>query len=326
MELTLEYRLEIRLHALSGYLYHVSDAVLAAHFEFVEVFSDQLKAVVFHFGHLLRLYQLAAVHSGTVEFHLHIAFADDLAFERTGKGHRDIDLGDLDLDVAGLQGGRVELADVLLDDQALRYPEDVLGFVGDYRETKGDGACAGCHDHIIQRFERVDEGRYTLEGVLHQACRVARLDVAEDQRCTYRYGYCVDYAGHVLAQWDHTHVGSGLVSDFCTLVDDTAHQGYQDTLCLVALYQFHAFFCCGGCAQDNGYARDVAGYQRHAQLTDHSIRKVAVAGLLIGGSSVDVFQYFDELCAQSGGHTGHEGVVQAFFSGHQGFHHAQRFF
>ena len=102
------------------------------------------------------------------------------------------------------RGGRVELADVLLDDQALRYPEDVLGFVGDYRETKGDGARAGCHDHIIQRFERVDEGRYTLEGILHQACRVARLDVAEDQRCTYRYGYCVDYAGHVLAQWDHT--------------------------------------------------------------------------------------------------------------------------
>src|SRR5699024_2148191 len=112
---------------------------------------------------------------------------------------------------------------------------------------------------------RVDEGRYTLEGVLHQACRVARLDVAEDQRCTYRYGYCVDYAGHVLAQWDHTHVGSGLVSDFCTLVDDTAHQGHQDTLCLVALYQLHPFFCGGGCAQDNGYARDVAGYQRHAQ-------------------------------------------------------------
>src|SRR5699024_12142090 len=44
VELTLEYRLEIRLHALSGYLYHVGDAVLAAHFEFVEVFSDQLKA------------------------------------------------------------------------------------------------------------------------------------------------------------------------------------------------------------------------------------------------------------------------------------------
>src|SRR5699024_10151753 len=106
VELTLEYRLEIRLHALSGYLYHVGDAVLAAHFEFVEIFSDQLKAVVFHFGHLFRLYQLAAVHSGTVEFHLHIAFPDDLAFECAGKGHRDIDLGDLDLDVAGLQGGR----------------------------------------------------------------------------------------------------------------------------------------------------------------------------------------------------------------------------
>ena len=34
--------------------------------------------------------------------------------------------------------------------------------------------------------------------------------------------------------------------------------------------------------QDNGYARDVAGYQRHAQLTDDSIRQMAVAGFLIG--------------------------------------------
>ena len=122
---------------------------------------------------------------------------------------------------------------------------------------------------------------------------------------------------------DHTYVGAGLIAQLRTLVHDAAYQRYQDTLCLIALHQVHALLRGGSRSQDNSYARDVAGYQRHAQLTDDSIRQMAVAGFLIGLRPVDVFQNFNELGAQRGSYTGHERVIQTFFPGHQGLYHTQ---
>ena len=81
VELTLDNRLEIGLHVLSSYLHHVSDGVLASKLHLVHIRSDDGDLVVFDLGSLFGLNQLAAVYTGTVEFHLHIAAADDLAFK-----------------------------------------------------------------------------------------------------------------------------------------------------------------------------------------------------------------------------------------------------
>ena len=92
--------------------------------------------MILHLAQLLGANQLQAGLPGAVELHLHVAPADDLAlavFERKfhayincmegvmhtgqrdvialeggGEGHGDVNLGDLDLDVPGLQGGGVE--------------------------------------------------------------------------------------------------------------------------------------------------------------------------------------------------------------------------
>ena len=96
------------------------------------------------------LNQLEAVHTGAVHFHLHIAAADDLAFESGGEGHGDIDLGDLQLDVAGLQRGGIPLLGVQLLDQGLGNPEHILGLVGDNGEAQADGTGTVGDDLISQ--------------------------------------------------------------------------------------------------------------------------------------------------------------------------------
>ena len=101
--------------------------------------------------------QLEAVLAGAVDLDLHVALADDLAFERRSEGDRNVDRGDLDLDVARLEGGSVELADVLLHDEALRDAVDVLGLVRNDREAEGNGASAAGDDDVVQGLEGVDE-------------------------------------------------------------------------------------------------------------------------------------------------------------------------
>src|SRR5699024_5608229 len=97
VEFTLEYRLEVGLHALSCNLYHRCDAVFASNFEFVEVRSDHFDLVIFYLRHIFGLYQLTAVYTGTVEFYLHSAAADDLAFKCGREGNRNVDVCDLDI-------------------------------------------------------------------------------------------------------------------------------------------------------------------------------------------------------------------------------------
>ena len=97
----------------------------------------------------------------------------------------------------------------------------------------------------------------------------------------------------------------------------------SDTLRLVALYQIHCFFLARSSTQDNRYARDVSRYQRHAQLTDRSVRQMSAAGLFIRSLVIDIFQDFDELRTEGCSHAAHERVVQSLFPGHQGLDHAQ---
>ena len=309
MELTLDNRLEIGLHGFSGNINHICDAVLASQLHLVHIRSHDGDLVILYLGSVFGLYQLGAVHTGSVELYLHVTTADNLTFKSGSKCHRDIDLGNFDLNVACLQGSSIELAYILLHNQALGYAEDILGLVGDYREAQSDSAGSAGNDHIIQRREGIDECRYTLHGVLHQSFGIARCDISKNQSSSQSYGYHMDYRGYILAQGDYTHIGSGVHAGLSHLIADTAYQSYQDTLCLIGFYQIHAFLYGGSGTQDNSYARDVSGYQRHTQLTDYSVRQMAVQRLLIGSRAVDIFQNLNELRAQSSGNTGHKRVV-----------------
>ena len=325
VEFTLEYRLEVGLHALSCNLYHICDAVFASNFEFVEVRSDHFDLVIFYLRHIFGLYQLTAVYTGTVEFYLHIAAADDLAFKCGRERNRNVDVCDLDLNIACFQRSRVEFADVFLDDQALRNRRNILVIVGDYREAKCDRACSACNDHVIQRLKCIDECRYTVFCISHQRACIARSDVSEDQRCTDRYRNYMDHRSNVLAQRDHADICACLVAQFLALIDDTAYQCYQDTLCLIALHQIYAFLRARSGTKDNCNTRDIAGYQRHTKLTDHCVAQMSVARLFVWLCAVDVFDRLDKLCAECSCNTGHKYVVQFVFSGHQRFYNAERF-
>ena len=136
----------------------------------------------------------------------------------------------------------------------------------------------------------------------------------------------MDHAGHVASQRDNTHCRAHVQACLQTLVDHSAHQRYQNTLCLIALDQLYRFFLGRSRAQDNRHARDISGYQRHAQLTDRRVHQMAAAGLFVRSFVVDIFQDFDELCAECRSHAAHERVVQSFFPGHQGLYYAQGLF
>ena len=136
----------------------------------------------------------------------------------------------------------------------------------------------------------------------------------------------MDNRSNVFAQGDHTHIGAGLVSLLLQLIDDSAYQSNQNTLCLIALNQSNCLLRGGSGTQDNGNTGDIAGNQRNTQLTDHGIAQVSIAGLLIGIRAVNVLGSLNKLRAQSGGNTGHEHIVQLVLSGHQGLYHAQSLF
>ena len=279
--------------------------------------------MIFHCGQLFGLYQLEAVFSGTVELYLHIALTDDLALECGREGYRDIDFRDLDLDITRFKRSSVEFVHVFLNDQALRYAEDILGLVGNNRETKCDRACAACYDYIIQRFECINECRHTLEGVLHQVCSITRCYVTEDQSCTKCNRYYMDDGCYILAKRYDTYCIAHVQACFHTLVNNAAYQSHQDTLCLIALHQSHCVFFGRSASEDNSHARDIAGNQRHAQLTDGCICQMSVKRLLIRSCTVDVFQYFDKLCTERCSHAAHKCIVQSLFSGHERFDNAK---
>ena len=228
MEFTLEYRLEVGLHTLSCYFYYITDALFASYRHFVDVRSYQCDLVIFDLRCILCHNQLAAVYTGAVEFNLHIAAADDLTFKCRCECNRNVDVCDLDLDISCFQRSCVEFGNVRLNDQALWNFERI--FVCDYRETKCDRTCSTCNDNRIKRCKCIYKCRYTFHGVFHQACCITRLNVAEDQGCSYCNGYNMYYTCNIFAQRDHTYVCTCFVAKFFTLINDTANQCNQDTL------------------------------------------------------------------------------------------------
>ncbi len=180
VDLPLHDGLEVGLHGLAGHFHGVAERNLGAHGDVVDFGSHDLDLVILHLGGFLGLDQLEAVHPGAVHFHLHVAPADDFAFEGGGEGHGNVDVGDFQLDVPGLQRGGVPLFGVQLLNQGLGNPEHVFGFVGDNGEAQTDSAGAVGDNLVRQGLVGVDKGLHTVHGVLRQGLEVAGLDVAED--------------------------------------------------------------------------------------------------------------------------------------------------
>ena len=307
VEFTLEYGLEVCLHVLSGNFYHVCDRLFASYRELIKVRSDNFDLVIFDLAHIFSMNKLYTVNTGTIELNLHVATADDLTLECGCESNRDIDLGDLDLDVTCFQRCSIEFADVFLYDQALRYTEGL--FVGNYREAKSDSAGTAGNDHFVQRSECVNESRYTVHGIFHQSCSISRCYVTEDQSCTKSYRYYMDNACYISTQRYDTNAVSQFHSLRQALIDTLTYHSYQDTLCLIGFNQLNSLFCCRSLTKDNSNTRDIACYQRYTQLTDDGICQMSVIRLCVRSCAINVFQNFDKLCAQSCSNTAHERIV-----------------
>ena len=184
MEFTLDNRLEVRLHVLSSYFYYVSDAVLASKFHLIYFWTNHCNLMVFYFRKLTCLYKLCTVYAGTIKLNLHFFTTDDLTFKCRCECYRNVDVCNLNLDITSFKRSSVEFADIFLNDQALRYTEDILCLVCNYRESKCDCACSTSYDYVIQRCKCIYECRYTLECVFHQVCSISRCNVTEDQSCS----------------------------------------------------------------------------------------------------------------------------------------------
>ena len=318
VHLTLHDGLEVGLHGLAGDFHGVAQGDLGADGDLVNLGAVHNDLVVFHLGSVPGLHQLEAVHTGAVHFHLHVAAADDLALESGGEGHGDVDVGDLQLDVASLQRGGVPLGSIQLLDQGLGNTEHVLGLVGDNGEAKADSAGAVGDDLIGQGLVSVDKRLDAVHGVLGQRGEVAGGHVTEDQRGTDGHGDNVDNGLHFVAQRHHADVLAQLHAGVEAVLDGVAGEGDQNTLCLIGLGQSHSLGGVFRAADDNGNAGDVAGDQRHAQITDEGVGQVAHFRLGIRLRAVQVLQRFQKLGAQSGCNAAFKGVVEAVVAGHLG--------
>ena len=188
--------------------------------------------VILNLGSIHGLNQLAAVHTGTVELNLHVTTTDDLTLECGCECNRDIDIGDLDLNVTCFKRGSIEFAYVFLYDQALRYAEEFSSLVitGKPRAIAPAPQATITGSSGAKAFTNAGT-RFMVYSI--RAASVARSYVTKDQSRTDCYRYNVDNRGYIFTKRDNTYVSAGLHASLSHLIDDAAYQSYQNTLCLI---------------------------------------------------------------------------------------------
>ena len=311
VELTLEDGLEVGLHVLAADAGDVAQLDGGAGLELVEILAEDGDLVILDVAHVLAGDQLEAVGAGAVGFAVHIAAADDLALERGVEGDGDIHLGDLDLDIAGLEGGLDPVFGLGIDNQALGDLPGVFGLVGDDREAQADGAGAAGQGVVVDRGVGVDESADTIQSVGVHAPVVARLDVAEDHGSAHDQVDDVGDAPDVGADVDDTDVEAAVDAHTLGLVDDAADQEHENTAALIALDHV-AGFLIGGSGPDHDHeAGDVFGNQRQTQGTHFGVGHGAMVLVAVGLGVVDILYDLDDLGAHGGGQAGTEHAVDA---------------
>ena len=117
VELTLQNRLEVRLHLAAGDLHQNGDGQVLALLDIADVRAFEDDLAVLNLVHLLGDQDLHAGGPAAAALHEQIVLADALALKGRAEGHGDVDLGDADLQAAHLDG--------LLDDL-------LVGHIGDH--------------------------------------------------------------------------------------------------------------------------------------------------------------------------------------------------
>ena len=319
VDLTLEDRLKVGLHGLACDLDGVAHGDLGADRDLVDFGAFDHDLVILDLGGVLRGDKLEAVLAGAVDLDLHIALADDLALKCGGEGDGDIDLRDLQLDAAGLNGGVDPVLGVIIDDEGLRNGPHIVVVVGDDREAQLDGAGAAGDSDVIDGLIGVDECVDAVEGVLVEALDVARLDGAEDHGCAHDQRNDMADGPDLFADGNDTDGEAHGKTGFHSLLDDAADQEDENAAGLVALDRLDRFLGGGSRPDHDDEAGDIAGDKGNAQLTDLCVGEMAViVRALVRGLGLDIFAGFDHFSGDGGADAGLEDGVGARLTQHHG--------
>ena len=319
VELALEHALEVALHGLAGDLDDVRDRDLRADFELVEVRALQRDAVILDLVRFLGANQLDAVHAGAVHLDLHVLLADDLALVGGGEGDRDVDVRDLDLDIARLERGVDPVLGVGIDDQRLRHGPHVVGVVGDDREAHLDRAGAAGDGDVIDRRVGIDEREDALHGVLVEGVVIAGLGRAENHRRASDQRDDVTDRPDVRTDRHTAHAETGRHARFVDLIDDAADHKHEDAAGLIALHGLNRFFHARRRADHDDEAGDVARDQRNAQFANFRVGEVTmILGALVGCRAAGILARFDDFRRHRGSDAGGEDRLRAVFTRHHG--------
>ena len=324
VDLTLEDRLEVGLHILACDLDGVAHGDLGADRDLVDFGAFDHDLVILDLGGVLRGDELEAVLAGAVDLDLHVALTDDLALECRGEGDGDVDLGDLQLDAARLDGGVDPVLGVIIDDEGLRNGPHIVVVVGDDREAQLDGAGAAGDGNVVDRLISVDKRVDAVEGVLVEALDVARLDGAEDHGCAHDQRNDVADGPDLFADGNDTDREAHGKTGFHSLLDDAADQEDENAAGLIALDGLDRFLGGRSRADHDDEAGDIAGNKRNAEFTDFCVGEVAViVRALIRGLGLDIFAGLDHLSGDGGADAGLEDRVGARLAEHHGLHVGQ---
>ena len=151
VDLTLDDRLEVRLHLLAVDLDDGRQRIFQIAGVNVRTVDGDL--VILDLGGIPHQDQLTGGVLGGPELDLHIRLTDDLALERGGKRHGDGQLLGLDLDATQLERLLDRLIMVGAALQSARNLVLAQVNIDHDREAQRDRAGAGRHDHIVDRAE-----------------------------------------------------------------------------------------------------------------------------------------------------------------------------
>ena len=165
MNLTLDNRLEVRLHLCSRYLYISSQCEGLTLLQLVQILADNGNLVILDVVCVTGLYDLTGGCLMGAELYLHIASADNLALECGSECNRNRKLGYFNLNVTQLQG--LLHGQAVIQNRLQRARNLILAqiHVYDYREAQRDSTCACGYNHLIQSAECIHECRYSFLGV-----------------------------------------------------------------------------------------------------------------------------------------------------------------
>ena len=234
MNLALENAGEVGGYVLAAHFHNNSSVHLRAWCYVVKIGAFHHNRMVFDVFNVFNFNQLEAIHARTVNFHLHVGAANNLALERRGVGNRNVNLGNFDVNVACFQRCFNEGFRVRLQQNGFRNGANVVHVVGNNGEAHGHRASAKRKRVVVYRRKRIHECMQAHEGILHETVPVATFNGAKDHSSAHAERNNVAYCPNVFPNGYHTHRKAHFNAHAFGLVDNIAHQEYENTALLVS--------------------------------------------------------------------------------------------